>query len=158
MHNNTRNRTSSKIFISSRTDNVQRDNDLLAKYVSNWGQGSYEGHGHLWSVQNNVLLYFFWKFTQTRKLAVKEGSDLTRFLLVEQMLSVLSKYGTGRNDKNTRKWIRFDYHWSWESKLTLTFKAVKTLKLGPRSVELDKYSAFLQFFFQANYQVMLKQV
>ena len=49
-------------------------------------------------------------------------------------------------------------HWSWESKLTLTFKAVKILKLGPRSVELDKFSAFLQFFFQANYQVMLKQV
>ena len=46
-------------------------------------------------------------------------------------------------------------HWSWESKLTLTFKAVKTLKLGPRSVELNNFLAFLRFFFQANYQVML---
>ena len=46
-------------------------------------------------------------------------------------------------------------HWSGESKLTMTFKAVKTLKPGPRSVELNKFLAFLQFFFQANYRVVL---
>ena len=46
-------------------------------------------------------------------------------------------------------------HWSGESKLTMTFKAVKTLKPGPRSVELNKFLAFLQFFFQANYLVVL---
>ena len=50
----------------------------------------------------------------------------------------------------------FGTHWSGESKLTMTFKAVKTLKHGPRSVELNKFLAFLQFFFQANYRVVLK--
>ena len=29
------------------------------------------------------------------------------------------------------------------------------MKLGPRSVELNKFLAFLQFFFQANYRVVL---
>ena len=124
-------------------------------YQTAWSQ--FQGALRFWSWLDWTGMLWLVKKTLLKS---KKNSVSSTTLMNTDMIKILDASWSKVNKTEVPTVKKFvielwTEHWSWESKLTLTFKAVKTLKHAPRSVKLNKFLAFLQFFFQANYRLVL---